>query len=131
MKERKGLNYLVEACRILRDRDIQFECRIIGDGPLRPDLETQIQQLGLNDQVKLYGALPHEAVIEQYEQATLFTLPAIQGADGDRDGIPNVILEALAMELQSWAGMPVVFNQSLYPMPPKFDSGSQASQFLP
>ena len=105
LKERKGLNFLVEACRILKDRGIQFECRIVGEGPLRPALEAQIQQLGLNDQVKLYGALPHEAVIEQYEQATVFTLPAIQGADGDRDGIPNVILEALAMEL------PVVSTQ--------------------
>jgi len=105
LKERKGLNYLVEACRILRDRGIQFECRIIGEGPLRPALETQIQQSGLDKQVKLHGALPHEAVIEQYEQATVFALPAIQGADGDRDGIPNVILEALAMEL------PVVSTQ--------------------
>jgi glycosyltransferase involved in cell wall biosynthesis len=105
LKERKGLSYLVEACRILRDRGIQFECRIVGDGPVRTSLEAQIQQLGLKEQVKLYGALTHEAVIDQYEQATVFTLPAVQGADGDRDGIPNVILEALAMEL------PVVSTQ--------------------
>ena len=105
LRERKGLSYLVEACRILRDRGIQFECRIVGDGPIRPALEAQIQQLGLEAQVKLYGALTHEFVIEQYEQATVFTLPAVQGADGDRDGIPNVILEALAMEL------PVVSTQ--------------------
>lgn len=105
LKERKGLSYLVEACRILLDRGIQFECRIVGEGPLRPSLEAQIQQLGLGEQVKLYGALPHQAVIEQYEQATVFALPAILGADGDRDGIPNVILEALAMEL------PVVSTQ--------------------
>lgn len=99
LKERKGLSFLIEACRSLQDRGIQFECRIIGEGPLRPALEAQIRQLGLDEMVKLYGALPHEAVIEQYKQATIFALPAIQGTDGDRDGIPNVILEALAMEL--------------------------------
>lgn len=105
LKERKGLSYLVEACRFLRDRGIQFECRIVGEGPMRPGLQDQIQRLGLENFVRLVGALPHEAVMEHYEQATIFVLPAILGADGDRDGIPNVILEALAMEL------PVVSTQ--------------------
>jgi glycosyltransferase involved in cell wall biosynthesis len=99
LQERKGLSYLVEACRILRDQGIQFECRIIGEGPLRPALEDQIRQFGLENFVHLLGALPHEEVIAQYQQATVFTLPAVLGKDGDRDGIPNVILEALSMEL--------------------------------
>ncbi len=102
LQERKGLGYLVEACGILRDRGIQFECRIIGEGPLRPILQEQIHQLGLEDSVLLVGALPHEEVIAQYQEATVFALPAILGKDGDRDGIPNVILEALSM------GLPVV-----------------------
>ena len=102
LQERKGLGYLVEACGILRDRGIQFECRIIGEGPLRPILQEQIHQLGLEDSVLLVGALPHEEVIIQYQEATVFALPAILGKDGDRDGIPNVILEALSM------GLPVV-----------------------
>jgi len=55
----------------------------------------------------------------------------IEGISGSYTNVIGLPLEALAMELQSWAGMPVVFNQSLYPMPPKFDSGSQPSQFLP
>lgn len=102
LQERKGLNYLVEACGLLRDRGIQFECRIVGEGPLRPILQDQLQRLGLEDSIRLVGALPHEEVIAQYQGATLFTLPAILGKDGDRDGIPNVILEALSM------GLPVV-----------------------
>src|SRR5262249_32192751 len=56
------------------------------------------------------------------------TIEGISAPSSSEIGLP---LQALAMELQSWAGLPVVFNQSLYPMPPKFDSGSQASQFLP
>ena len=102
LKERKGLSYLVEACRILRDRGIQYECRIVGEGPMRPTLQDQIQQLGLEDFIRLVGALPHEEVINQYQETTVFTLPAILSKDGDRDGIPNVILEALSM------GLPVV-----------------------
>ncbi len=102
LQERKGLSYLVEACGILRDRGVQFECRIIGEGPLRPTLQEQIHQLELEDYVRLVGALPHEEVIAQYQEATVFALPAILGKDGDRDGIPNVILEALSM------GLPVV-----------------------
>jgi glycosyltransferase involved in cell wall biosynthesis len=102
LKEKKGLSYLVEACRILRDRAIQFECRIVGEGPMRPILQDQIQRLDLEGFIRLVGALPHEEVIAQYREATIFALPSILGKDGDRDGIPNVILEALAM------GLPVV-----------------------
>jgi glycosyltransferase involved in cell wall biosynthesis len=99
LMERKGFPYLIEACKILRDRGVDFECRIIGDGPIRAALQAQIHQLGLEDRVTLCGSVSHQQVITEYEQATLFTLPAILGSDGDRDGIPNVILEALAMEL--------------------------------
>lgn len=102
LQERKGLSYLVEACGILRDRRTQFECRIIGEGPLRANLQEQIQRLGLEKFVHLVGALPHEEVIAQYQEAMIFALPAILGKDGDRDGIPNVILEALSI------GLPVV-----------------------
>ncbi|HET6597171.1 MAG TPA: glycosyltransferase [Anaerolineales bacterium] len=102
LQERKGLSYLVDACGILQDRGIQFECRIVGEGPLRQTLQDQIHRLGLDNSVRLLGALPHEEVIAQYQEATVFALPAILGKDGDRDGIPNVILEALSM------GLPVV-----------------------
>jgi len=117
LQERKGLSYLVEACGMLRDRGIQFECRIIGDGPLRPTLQDQIQRLGLENFVRLLGALPHEEVIAQYREATVFTLPAILGKDGDRDGIPNVILEALSMGLPvvstSHSGIPEVIEEGV------------------
>jgi glycosyltransferase involved in cell wall biosynthesis len=112
LKEKKGFSYLIKACRILGDQGFDFCCQIIGDGPLRDDLTAQIEQLGLQDRVTLCGALPHEAVIAKYEQADIFVLPCVIGADGDRDGIPNVILEAMAMELPvvstSHSGIPEV-----------------------
>jgi len=99
LKERKGFAYLLQACRLLKDRGYDFECQIVGEGPLRETLEAQIRQLSLEDTVVLCGALPHQEVLERYKRASIFALPCILGADGDRDGIPNVILEAMAMEL--------------------------------
>lgn len=99
LKERKGFKVLVEACGILKQQGVDFECRIIGEGPMRAELEDRIQRLGLTGKVILYGALPHDEVFRQYEQSSIFALPALMASDGDRDGIPNVILEAMAMEL--------------------------------
>jgi len=99
LRERKGFSYLIDACEILKRWGIEYECRIIGDGPLRPELERKIHQQNVEDTVTLCGALSQAAVREQYEEATIFTMPAVLGKDGDRDGIPNVILEAMAMEL--------------------------------
>jgi glycosyltransferase involved in cell wall biosynthesis len=83
----------------LKEAGYPFMCQIVGDGPLRIDLEDQIRKLSLEGIVELCGAIPHERVIEKYSQAAIFVLPAVTSSDGDRDGIPNVILEALAMQL--------------------------------
>lgn len=100
--EKKGLLYLLQACRILKDQGYDFTCRIVGEGPLRLALEQHIRDLALADQVELCGAETHERVIAMYQQATLVALPCIIGEDGDRDGIPNVLVESLYM------GAPVV-----------------------
>jgi glycosyltransferase involved in cell wall biosynthesis len=115
LREKKGFAYLLKACRILKERGYDFDCQIVGEGPLRKNLEAQIRQLSLERTVTLCGALPHEAVIEKYRQATVFVLPCVVGADGARDGIPNVILEAMAMELPvvstRHSGIPEVVEQ--------------------
>jgi glycosyltransferase involved in cell wall biosynthesis len=98
LKEKKGFAYLIEACHMLKERGYHFECQIVGEGPLRQDLEARIRQLFLQDTVTLCGALPHQDVIDKYKQSTIFVLPCIVGSDGDRDGIPNAVLEALAMQ---------------------------------
>lgn len=99
LRERKGHIYLVQACGILHEQNLDFRCQIIGEGPEREALEKEIERLGLTDHVSLEGALPQEEVMDYYENASLFVLSAVQAGDGDRDGIPNVILEAMAMEL--------------------------------
>jgi len=100
--EKKGLLYLLQACRILTDQGYDFTCRIVGEGELRPALEQHIRDLSLTDQVELCGAETHERVIAMYQQATLVALPCIVSENGDRDGIPNVLVESLYM------GVPVV-----------------------
>lgn len=99
LKEKKGFTHLLGACRRLKERGYAFECKIVGEGPLRNRLQAQIAQEGLADIVALCGARPHRGVIDYLRNADIFTLPSVLAADGDRDGIPNVILEAMAMEL--------------------------------
>jgi glycosyltransferase involved in cell wall biosynthesis len=99
LRERKGQIYLVQACGILKKRGLDFRCRIIGEGPEREAMEREIEQLDLSGKVTLAGSLPQEQVIHEYESASLFVLPTVLSESGDRDGIPNVILEAMAMEL--------------------------------
>jgi len=102
LKEQKGFRYLIDAIGLLVDRDLAFECEIVGEGPLRAELEARLDELRIADRVRLVGALSHDAAIEKYADAALFVLPSVTAHDGDRDGIPNVILEAMAM------GLPVV-----------------------
>jgi colanic acid/amylovoran biosynthesis glycosyltransferase len=99
LKEKKGFTYLLQACRWLLDQGYDFECHIVGGGPLHAALSQEIDALALGQSVQLLGAQPHRRVVAEFSQASLFVLPAVLGADGDRDGIPNVILEAMAMEV--------------------------------
>jgi len=99
---KKGLDDLIAACALLKARGLEFRCAIVGRGPLHVKLESQISKLGLEDTVTLLGAMAHDRLITLYGQATLFVLSPHVTDDGDRDGIPNVLAEAMA------AGLPVV-----------------------
>lgn len=100
--EKKGLSYLIQACAILKRRGYRFTVRIAGEGPLRDILQREIHLAGLSENLSLLGSVAHEEVVKLYQQATIVALPCIIGKDGDRDGIPNVLVEALYM------GLPVV-----------------------
>jgi glycosyltransferase involved in cell wall biosynthesis len=100
--EKKGFPELLRACAILRSKGHDFRCLIIGEGPERPVLEKQIRHLELTDIVSIPGARSHEEVLDAYRHADVFALPCQVLKNGDRDGIPNVLLEAMAV------GLPVV-----------------------
>jgi glycosyltransferase involved in cell wall biosynthesis len=94
--EKKGLGDLIAAAAMLRERGRRFQVEIIGTGPLGPSLAADVKRLGLEDRVQLRGAQPLEAVRLAYRRATVFALPSVVAADGDRDGIPTVLMEAMA-----------------------------------
>ena len=96
---KKGMAVLIEACRMLKAEGMSFHCRIIGEGPERPRLEIQIKLNQLIDCVELRGAVSPSEMVQHYEEASLFVLPCVVEEDGNRDGIPNVIAEAMSMRL--------------------------------
>ena len=95
-KARKGFTQLVTACRTLRSEGVAFTCRIIGDGPQRAALAAMVREWELDDVVQLLGARASDEVLREYQRATVFALPCVEADDGDVDGIPNVLLEAMA-----------------------------------
>lgn len=96
---KKGMTDLIEACRLLRDRGVPFRCAIVGQGPLRNDLEQRVGELQLGNEVQFLGAMAHDRLIRFYGEASMFALACHVTEDGDRDGIPNVIVEAMATGL--------------------------------
>ncbi len=94
--EKKGFDVLVEACAMVRDRGIRFECEIIGGGDLAEPLERQIRSSGLEDLVRLAGELTTEQVAERLQAASIVALSAVRGRDGNVDALPTVLIEAMA-----------------------------------
>ncbi len=99
LRAKKGLDTLIDACRLLHERGQRVRCEIVGYGEEHDALAQRIENAGLGRHVRLAGKLAREQVIERYARAAVFVQPSRIGADGDRDGIPNVLLEAMAMAL--------------------------------
>lgn len=100
--EVKGFPVLLRACRQLQDEGIAFRCEIVGSGPLEKQLRKQIDESGLNERVHLLGALPSQQVEQKLNEADLFVLASQRSRDGNMDGIPVALMEAMA------CGVPVV-----------------------
>jgi glycosyltransferase involved in cell wall biosynthesis len=99
LEEKKGHKYLVEACKLLRDKGIPFRCQLIGEGELREEVEAQIEQLGLRDHVLLLGRQPRNRVKELLAESDVMVLPSITTPEGRQEGIPVALMEAMATEL--------------------------------
>lgn len=95
--EKKGFADLISACDVLRKRGVEFGCRIIGLGEQEAELRGLISGLGLDGRVELLGPRPQSEMIEHVREAALFAAPCVVGADGNRDGLPTVLLEAMAL----------------------------------
>jgi glycosyltransferase involved in cell wall biosynthesis len=97
--EKKGFMDLVLACHRLKEEGRRFTCVIYGEGPERSRLQAMVEQLGLVDQVSLPGARSRREIVSAYLQADVFALTPFVLDNGDRDGIPNVLIEAMACGL--------------------------------
>ena len=99
LREKKGFATLIKSCLALHLNGIAFRCEIVGYGEDQAKLQRLIDGYGLASTVVLAGKMTYAELIERYRHASLFVLPSQIAEDGDRDGIPNVLLEAMAMEL--------------------------------
>lgn len=94
--EKKGIDLLLRAIAQLRGRGVDLTCTVIGEGPEREPIERLRGELGLDEVVDLPGCLPHEVVTAEMTSSDLFVLPCRVTANGDRDALPTVLLEAMA-----------------------------------
>ncbi len=101
----KGHRFLIEACALLKEAGVRnFRCLIIGDGPLEAELRQKVAQLGVEEIVRFVGRMPHGDLTRMYERGEVdaVVLPSIVTDDGEREGIPIALMEAMAY------GIPVI-----------------------
>jgi colanic acid/amylovoran biosynthesis glycosyltransferase len=97
--EKKGHEYLIHACQQLKAKGVGFRCTIIGKGPDAGRLKRLVCDCGLEDWVVLAGARQRDDVLDAYRRSDLFVLASVVSQAGDRDGIPVVLMEAMAMQI--------------------------------
>ncbi|MGB7301071.1 MAG: glycosyltransferase family 4 protein [Burkholderiaceae bacterium] len=116
-KFKKGLDLLIDACELLRAQGTNFECKIVGYGDQEDCLRKQISKKSLEDQIRIYPPVTENGVRDLLNNTTIFVLPCRIGSDGDRDGIPNAVLEAMACGLPvistTVSGIPEIVHSSI------------------
>jgi glycosyltransferase involved in cell wall biosynthesis len=100
--EKKGHEYLISACAKLAAKGVDFRCVIVGEGHLRNSLQALIEELKLEDMVTLVGAQAQTWVRDRLSRTDMFVLACVVEGEGERDGIPVAMMEALA------TGIPVI-----------------------
>ena len=100
--EKKGIAQVLRALRLLLDGGLRAEYRVFGDGPLRPRLQALAGELGIAEMVRFVGRQGQAAIREGLDRSDILVAASVTAADGDEEGIPNVLKEAMA------SGMPVV-----------------------
>lgn len=102
LEEKKGQRYLLEAAKILKDKNVDFNLIIIGPGTLYSELSSYIDKENLSDRVQMLGVeegLPFSETFKYFLSSDIFVFPGVNTSEGDADGIANVLLEAAASRL--------------------------------
>lgn len=97
--EKKGFKFAIQAIRLLVEQGLRCEYTLIGDGPLKKDLEAYVLENGLAESVFLKGACDHDTVKQTMSSADIYLAPCITAKSGDQEGIPNVLKEAMLLEV--------------------------------
>ncbi|WP_198806089.1 glycosyltransferase family 4 protein [Leptolyngbya sp. BL0902] len=95
--EKKGFGDLIKACGLLVQRQVEFRCNLVGTGELAAELQAQIEAANLQPWVSLVGPQPQREIKRWVQEAAVFAAPCVVGSDGNRDGLPTVLLEAMAL----------------------------------
>lgn len=95
--EKKGFDDLIRAMALLRERGLSARCEIIGSGMMEDELRRLIAHHRLEGMVELVGSLPQGEMIKRVQAASVLAAPCVNGLDGNRDGLPTVLLEAMAL----------------------------------
>jgi len=99
MVEKKGHIYLLKALKLLKTEGRKFHCVIVGGGPLEKKLHQYVREVDLQDSVEFRGILSQEGVRGALDETDIFCLPSAVAPDGDRDGLPVVLMEAMARQI--------------------------------
>lgn len=99
---KKGFDVLLDSLALMKKQGIEMRCTLVGDGSLREELAAQIERLNIGDVIKMVGPMPQPDIIEMMKAANMVVAPCVINDDGDRDGLPTVLLESMAL------GTPVI-----------------------
>jgi len=97
LQEKKGQHYLVDACSFLAAEGIDFHLVLVGDGPDRGELEKRIDAARIRPRTTVCGYVPNDSARQEIASAAVFCLPSVVAHNGDVDGIPYVLMEAMAL----------------------------------
>jgi glycosyltransferase involved in cell wall biosynthesis len=128
--EKKGLRYLIQAAALLERDDPLHRVLIVGSGPLELDLRKRARSLGVGNLVEFFGGRSPQQVGELIERSDLLVAPCVIASDGDRDTMPVVVKEALALEVPVVAsdevGLPEVVRREWGRLVPPADPAALA-----
>ncbi|EAU67992.1 glycosyltransferase family 4 protein [Stigmatella aurantiaca] len=98
LRDYKGHSYLIEACRQLKEAGTRFRCQLVGDGPLRRQLEAEVEKAGVQAEIEFLGSRRRNEVAALLARADVVVQPSVVAASGQMEGIPVSLMEALASE---------------------------------